>query len=151
MINDPRDLPAGGYFEGAEHRYPLRVFFEDTDAGGVVYHGRYLGFLERARSDMLRVAGIDHVAAYRDGIGLYTIVEVRIRYVRPARLDDALLVTSTVERMSSSSCIVAQNVLRNGELIASASVKAAFVTPAGRPTRQPAEWIETFERLKRDD
>jgi acyl-CoA thioester hydrolase len=148
MVNADPDLPQTGRFEGGEHRFPVRVYFEDTDLSGVVYHANYLRFMERARSDMLRVAGIDQRAAQDAGEGVYAVSELAIRYRRPARLDDALLVVSRVTEARAASCAIQQRVIRDGETVADADVTAVFLSPDGRPRRQPAAWIETFRRLQ---
>lgn len=150
MVTADPDRPQTGRFEGGEHRFPLRVYFEDTDLSGVVYHANYLRFMERARSDMLRVAGIDQRAAQEAGEGVYAVAEVAIRYRRPARLDDALLVVSRVTDARGASCAIQQTVMRGGETVAEAEVTAVFLSPGGRPRRQPPDWIETFRRLQGD-
>jgi len=151
MVSDVRDLPAGGRFTEGEHRYALRVFFEDTDLSGVVYHANYLRFMERARSDMLRVAGIDQRGAMEAGEGSYAVTEMAIKFRRPAKLDDALLVVSRMAQIRSASCLIHQRVMRDNEMLAEADVTVAFLTPSGRPRRQPAGWIDTFERLQGED
>jgi len=143
---DP-DAPQQGRFVGREHRFPLRVYFEDTDFSGVVYHASYLRFMERARSDMLRVAGIDQSAAHSNREGVYAVAELTIKYHRPAHFDDALLVISTVEQVRAASCLIQQRVMLGDELKAEAKVLAAFLTSEGRPRRQPRPWIDAFERL----
>ncbi len=145
------DRPPSGRFEGGVHRFALRVYFEDTDVSGMVYHANYLRFIERARSDMLRVAGIDQRAALERGEGVYAVAGLAIRYRRPARLDDALVVLSRVTANRAASCTIQQTVMRHDETLAEADVTAAFVTPGGRPRRQPAAWIETFRRLQGDE
>src|SRR3546814_4659268 len=87
-----------GAFVGAAHHYRARVYFEDTDLSGIVYHANYLRYMERARSDMLRLAGIDQRAAMEAGDGVWAVTDLAIKYRRPAKLDDDLLVVSTVER-----------------------------------------------------
>src|SRR5690606_15357523 len=84
--------PAIGRFDGLEHRFVLRVYFEDTDLTGVVYHANYLRYLERARSDMLIAAGIDQRSAFESGEGAYAVRSLNIRYRAPARLGDELTV-----------------------------------------------------------
>ena len=147
MIDDP-DQPQAGRFAGGAHRLPIRVYFEDTDAGGVVYHANYLRFMERARSDMLRLAGVDQRGAINGGDGVYVIRDLAIRYRKPARLDDALLVISHMGELGASSCVIHQRVMRDADLLADAEVTAVLVGPDGRPKRQPRAWTETFERLK---
>ena len=140
------DQPTSGRFAGAEHRYPCRVFFEDTDLSGVVYHANYLRFMERARSDMLRLVGIDQRAAL-EGVGVYAVAAVAIRYRRPAKLDDALLVVSRVQDVRAASCVIHQRVMRGDEVLTDAEVTAAFLSPEGKPRRQPREWVQRFGDL----
>ena len=147
MTPHGQDQPAQGYFDGATHRFPVRVYFEDTDLSGVVYHANYLRYMERARSDMLRVAGIDQRATIEAGGGAYAITEMAIRYRAPARLDDALLLVSRVIAARAASVVIHQTVRRGAELLTEATVTAALVGPDGRPRRQPAAWVDLFRRL----
>jgi acyl-CoA thioester hydrolase len=142
------DQPYRGGFVGPEHRFALTVYFEDTDTAGIVYYANYLKFMERARSDMLRTAGVDQRAAMEAGTGVYAVAEATIRYLRPAKLGDDLLVVSTVEQVRAASVHIRQRVLRSGEPLTDARVTAAFLTLDGRPTRQPREWVEVFERIR---
>jgi acyl-CoA thioester hydrolase len=148
MVNDPLDRPQSGRFLDGEHRFPVRVYFEDTDAGGVVYHASFLRFMERARSDMLRVAGIDQRAALECGEGVYMVAELAIKYRRQGKLDDDLLVVSRIGDIRGASCVIHQRVMRDGEVLAEADVTAAFLSPGGKPRRQPRAWIDIFKRLK---
>ncbi|WP_419827247.1 YbgC/FadM family acyl-CoA thioesterase [Sphingomonas sp.] len=148
MVNDATDLPPTGRLVAGAHRYPVRVHWEDTDQSGAVYHADYLRFLERARSEMLRCAGIDQRAAIAEGTGSYTVADLRVRYRRPARFDDALTVVSRVTAARGASCAIQQTVMREGETLAEADVTAAFVAPDGRPRRQPAAWIAAIRRLQ---
>ncbi|MEQ9662642.1 MAG: YbgC/FadM family acyl-CoA thioesterase [Parasphingopyxis sp.] len=141
------DRPATGRFAGNAHHFPLRVYFEDTDLSGIVYHANYLRYMERARSDMLRLAGIDQREAIEAGEGAYAIVDLAIKYRSPARLEDDLLVISTVERVSPARVIIHQTVRREHTILTQATVTAALVSPEGRPLRQPRAWVETFRRL----
>jgi acyl-CoA thioester hydrolase len=139
--------PLSGVFRDGAHLFPVRIYFEDTDAGGVVYHANYLRYMERARSDMLRVAGIDQRAALEGGTGVYAIADIALRYIRPARLDDDLLVISRVTAVRAASCVIAQAIWRGEEQLTEGSVTAAFVSPAGRPQRQPTAWVAIFNSL----
>lgn len=147
MVNEVRDMPQSGRFVDDVHRFPCRVYFEDTDFTGVVYHANYLRFLERARSDMLRVAGIDQRAAYEAGEGAYAVATMQLRYVRAARLDDDLLILSRIAELKAASVVVHQRVMRNDDLIAEGEVRVAFVTRDGRARRQPAAWMQIFSRI----
>src|SRR3954470_5093395 len=97
------DTPYRGGFVGNEHHFALSVYFEDTDAYGIVYYANYLKFMERARSDMIRAVGIDQAAELRSSGSAYAVVEVDIRYRQPGRLGDDLLVVSTVDQVRASS------------------------------------------------
>jgi acyl-CoA thioester hydrolase len=144
------DKPYEGAFIGGTHHFALRVYFEDTDVAGVVYYANYLKYMERARSDMLRALGIDQRAAIESGEGVYVVAEARIKYRRSAKLDDALLVLSEVREVRAASCLIHQRVMRGSEMLADATITAAFVSE-GRPKRQPRLWVEAFERLKKED
>jgi acyl-CoA thioester hydrolase len=137
-----------GGFRGNTHRFALRVYFEDTDVAGIVYYANYLRFMERARSDMLRAAGIDQRAALENGSGVYAVAEANIKYRGSAKLDDELVVLSEIREVRAAACVIHQRVMRGLELLTDAMVTAAFLSPQGRPRRQPREWVEKFERLK---
>ena len=139
--------PYRGGLVGNEHHFALTVYFEDTDTAQIVYYANYLKFMERARSDMLRAAGIDQRAVLDAGGGVYAVAEVNIRYVLPARLGDDLLVVSKLEQVRAASLVIHQRVMRGTELLADAHVTAAFITPEGRPQRQPREWMEKYQAL----
>jgi acyl-CoA thioester hydrolase len=141
------DLPYQGHFVGREHRFAVRVYFEDTDFSGVVYHASYLRFMERARSDMLTCAGIIQSEAYAGGEGVYAVAELTIKYLKPAHFDDALLIVSTVEQARAATCVIHQRVMLGDEQLTQATVTAAFLSPEGRPRRQPARWLAAFEEL----
>jgi len=143
----PQDRPVEGRFAGTEHRLPVRVYYEDTDLSGVVYHANYLRWMERARSDMLRLTGVNQRAHREAGLGAYAVADLSIRYLAPARLDDALLVVTTVDRVRAASVVVHQRVMRGGVMLADARVTAALVAPTGRPARQPAAWVAAFQQL----
>lgn len=148
MVEANTDIPYAGAFVDGVHRFALRVYFEDTDLTGIVYHANYLRFMERARSDMLRAAGIDQRAAHEAGEGAYAVSALAIRYRRPAKLDDALVVVSRVQEIRAASCAIHQRVMRKLEVLAEADVTAAFVAPDGRPRRQPPAWVSIFEQLQ---
>ena len=143
----PLDQPYRGGFVGREHHFALTVYFEDTDTAGIVYYANYLKFMERARSDMIRAAGVDQVAFHHSGGGVYAVAEVGIRYLRPARLGDDLVVISTVDEVRAVSVLIHQRVMRGAEQLTDARVTAAFLTPEGRPQRQPREWVERFKAI----
>jgi acyl-CoA thioester hydrolase len=147
----PHPSPVSGRFVDAVHRFPLRVYFEDTDLSGMVYHANYLRYMERARSDMLRVAGINQRANLEGGEGVYAVTDLAIRYKRPARLDDDLYVASRVTAVSAVTCSIHQSVMREHELLAEGDVAVAYLTPQGRPRRQPRDWIAIFTALSKGE
>ena len=147
MADAEQDQPAGGRFAGREHRFALRVYFEDTDLTGVVYHANYLRFMERARSDMLVAAGIDQRVAFEGGEGAYAVRSLAIKFRAPARLGDELVVISSLRRLRPASVDIHQRVMRREAIMAEAEVEAAFVSPSGRPRRQPPDWVAAFEPL----
>ena len=147
MAANSFDTPYRGGLVGRAHHYALTVFFEDTDAYGIVYYANYLKFLERARSDMIRAAGVDQTSAHHSGGGAYAVADVAIRYLKPARLGDDLVVVSTVDQVRAVSVLIHQRVMRGPELLADARVTAAFLTADGRPQRQPKEWVERFKAI----
>ena len=147
MVKDPADRPQSGRFVDGEHRYPVRVHFEDTDFTGLVYHANYLRFMERARSDMLRVAGIDQRGAFDAGEGYYAVAGMDIGFRRPARIDDELLVMSRIREIRGASVRIHQRVMRNDEVVAEAEVNVAFLGQDGRPRRQPEAWRTIFGML----
>ena len=150
MAPESLDTPYRGGFLGAEHHFALTVYFEDTDAYGIVYYANYLKFMERARSDMIRAVGVDQVAELKRSGSAYAVVEVDIKYRRPGRLGDDLLVVSTVEQVRASSVDIHQRVMRGPELLTDARVTAAFLDGAGRPRRQPPDWVERFKAITAD-
>jgi len=145
------DTPYRGGFVGSEHHFALSVYFEDTDAYGIVYYANYLKFMERARSDFLRAVGVDQGGELRRSGSAYAVVEVDIRYRKPARLGDDLLVISTVEQVRASSVLIHQRVMRGKEQLTDARVTAAFLDGEGRPRRQPKDWVEKFNTITKPE
>ncbi len=143
----PTLMPASGRFVAAVHHFPLRVYFEDTDLSGLVYHANYLRYMERARSDMLRIAGIDQRGEHEGGRGVYAVADLSIRYRRPARLDDDLTVVSRVTEVKAAICTIQQSVMRGEEELTDARITVAWLTPQGRPQRQPRDWTDIYTRL----
>jgi len=147
MAGQDLDTPYRGGFVGSEHRFALTVYFEDTDAYGVVYYANYLKFMERARSDFLRAVGVDQAAELGNSGSAYVVVEVNIRYRKPARLGDDLRIISTVDEIRASSVLIHQRVMRAEEQLTDARVTAAFIDGEGKPRRQPREWVDKFNSI----
>jgi len=150
MAANSLDTPYRGGFIGSEHHFALTVYFEDTDAYGIVYYANYLKFMERARSDFIRAVGVDQAAELRATGSAYAVVEVDIKYRRPGRLGDDLQVVSTVQQVRASSVDIHQRVMRGAELLTDARVTAAFLDGQGRPRRQPRDWVERFKEIATD-
>jgi acyl-CoA thioester hydrolase len=142
--------PPGGRLDGPVHYFPVRVYYEDTDLSGIVYHANYLKWFERARSDLLRVIGIDQRAAQEAGEGTYAVAELTIRYAAPARLDDAIVIESRPLEVRAASCRLHQQARRGGELLAEQTLRVGFIDADGRPRRQPDAWRAAFATLMED-
>jgi acyl-CoA thioester hydrolase len=129
--------------ETATFHWPVRVYWEDTDAGGVVYHAGYLRFMERARSEWMRALGVDQMA-YKQATGLaFMVREMHIDFLRPALLDDELIVTVAVKERRAASILFAQTILKaDGSCLVRASVRVACVElERMRPAAIPPDLI----------
>jgi len=133
--NDPA-IPADG-----THRYAVRVYYEDTDAGGIVYHAGYLRYVERGRTEALRDLGIPH-AEMTEHFGLMFVVRrVEVDYLHPARLDDSLSVETSVLEVGGASVVLRQDVVGSQGVCAGLKVRLACVAPGGsKPKRMPPRW-----------
>jgi acyl-CoA thioester hydrolase len=120
------------------HRFTCRVYYEDTDLAGIVYYANYLKFIERGRTEALRELGI-HQTELRDRTGIvFAVRRVAVDYLRPARFEDQLVVTTTLLALGGASLDLAQDVLRDDTLLARCRVTIAALGAAGRPARLPA-------------
>lgn len=133
-----------GHLKGGIHLLPVRVYYEDTDAGGVVYHANYLKFCERGRTDFLRVLGINQ-SELNDL--LFVVRRMDCDFRRPAKLDDLLEVRSRFLEMAGARLELDQEVRRDGEVLFQASVTAALIDRQGRPRRLPAELAGRIKSL----
>jgi len=122
---------------GITHIWPIRVYFEDTDAGGVVYYANYLKFAERARTEILRAGGFDHRRLAQE-FGLQIVVKsCTVDFAAPARLDDALEVRSRIVTMGGASFTIRQEIFRSGAKLAQAEIRLACAGMDLRPARLP--------------
>ena len=134
--------PSAGWFDGREHRLAVRIYYEDTDFTGVVYHANYLRYFERGRSDFLRLAGVHHSELLaREDPAAFVITRLELDFRVPARIDDALVVATTYDRIKGPRLFIRQRILRDETLIAEAVVEAAFISLDGRPRRPPAGMV----------
>jgi acyl-CoA thioester hydrolase len=145
--HDPLVAGLTGELTPIGHRIKARVYFADTDFSGVVYHARYLEFLERGRSDYLRLSGIHHteLADGKHGERIVWVVRrMEIDFRSPARIDDILTVETRTEQISGARIFMAQQIRRDDEVLIDARVEAAIIGETGKPKRFPKEWIERF-------
>ena len=120
------------------HRFPIRVHYEDTDMGGIVYHANYLKFIERARSDWVAGMGIDQVAMKAEAGLVFAVRRIECDYLAVAGFDDRLEVTTRVQSVTGARLMMEQKVWRDGTLLFAALVTVVCITTAGQPARLPA-------------
>lgn len=143
--------PSSGAFDGGAHRFAVRVYYEDTDFGGIVYYANYLRFIERARTEMLRLMGQQH-SALKDATGVvWTVRRCSVEYRKPARLDDVLDVETRVTRVGGATVDLAQTVRRGGDVLIEATLTIACMSAEGRPVRLPVATREAFAQLVADE
>jgi acyl-CoA thioester hydrolase len=126
------------------YSFPVRVYYENTDAGGVVYHGEYLKFLERARTEWLRHLGFDHQELARSHRVSLVVTALSIDFMKPARLDDTLAVGVQLESLGKARCVFAQEIRREDEVLVRAKVTVACVS--GEAALRPVELPEPLRR-----
>jgi acyl-CoA thioester hydrolase len=107
--------------------WPVRVYFQDTDAGGVVYHANYVNFMERARTEWLRTFGYSNAGMMKELGVMFVVRSIKLDYLKPAQLDDALLVTAKIKEIGRSRVTLLQEVLRDNELLAEGEVHLVCV------------------------
>jgi acyl-CoA thioester hydrolase len=127
--------------------FPVRVYYEDTDAGGVVYYANYLKFMERARTEWLRALGFPLDAFERAHGAMFVVHRVEVDFRRPARLNDALDVTVEVLDRGACRLVLRQSARRDGELLTEARVTLACVDGALRPRRIPGALAVVLEKM----
>lgn len=120
------------------HEFPVRVYYEDTDMGGIVYHANYLRFIERARSDWVRGVGVDQNAMRESGL-IYVVRRIEADYLAPAKFDEELLVTTSMLNLTPARMVLCQEVSRDGKPLFRAEVTIVCITTGGKPARLPAE------------
>ena len=140
-----------GRMEEGTHVLPVRVYYEDTDFTGIVYHGAYVRFFERGRSDMLRVIGIHH-AEFRsngpDGKSLaFAVRNMTLDFLKPATIDDVVTVRTSLVIYRGARIELEQEIWRGDEKLVGATVSVVVITSEGRPTRLAGKMIECLEKL----
>ncbi|PZQ55177.1 MAG: acyl-CoA thioesterase [Phenylobacterium zucineum] len=137
------DEPSAGRIDGRVHLLPVRIYYEDTDFTGVVYHANYLRYFERGRSDFFRAIGISHTALLDlPEPTAFTIIRIELDYKRAARVDDALVVRTTYDSIKGPRLFVSQSIVRGDEVIAEAQVQAVCIDMKGRARRPPPGMAE---------
>lgn len=144
MTADPGEGLAGA-LAGAEHVLRQRVYFEDTDFTGLVYHARYLHFMERGRTDYLRLLGIGHNDLAAEGL-FFAVAKMAIDFRRPARIDDVLTVRTALAELGGARMVLAQRIEREATLLVAANVTIAMLRDGGRPARFPPRLRSAFGR-----
>ena len=130
--------PTAGVFDGRTHLLPVRVYYEDTDFTGLVYHANYLRYFERGRSDFLRLVSIGHAELLDQAEPIaFVVTHMDIRFRAAARIDDALVVRTRYEAIKGPRLIIHQTLVRGDQLLTQAEVEAACIDLAGRPRRPP--------------
>lgn len=136
-MTDAPDAPAAPFI------HPVRIYWEDTDAGGVVFYANYLKFFERARTEWLRARGFEQEALRAARRVMFVVAETQVRYLRPARLDDVLQVTVDVQEAGRASLDIAQVAWRGAERLCEGRIRIGCVdTDSFKPRRIPAELLE---------
>ncbi len=130
------DLPGGHGDVNAAHRFSVRVYYEDTDFSGIVYHAAYLHFFERARTEFLRSLGVHHSELIRDGIA-FAVRSMAIEFEAAARIDDLLEVETRVASLTPARLQLDQRIVREGVVVTRARVLVVAINTAGRPVRMP--------------
>ena len=127
------------------HRFPVRVYYEDTDFSGNVYHAAYLHFWERGRTEFLRDVGVHHSELIKEGIA-FAVRSMEIEFVRAAHIDDELVVDTSLIEMTGARFTLDQSIERGDELVARAKVVAVAIKTDGKPTRLPRSLVEAFAK-----
>jgi acyl-CoA thioester hydrolase len=141
-------MPDPGAIGAPRHRMAIRVYYEDTDAAGIVYHAAYLAFAERARTEMLRCLGLDHRTLHaRFGV-VFTVRRCLVNYRAPARLDDLLEVETRLARLGGASLDLEQRILREGQLLVFLEVRLALLGADLRVARMPPQLAAALGRLR---
>lgn len=136
--------PERGRLLAGRHHLPLRVYYEDTDAGGVVYHANYLRYFERARTEMMALLGIGNIAALAKDGWVYVVTGATLAFKAPARLGDVLTIVSEVIEARGARCAVQQRVMRDRQVLVTAEIKLALVGIDGRPRPHPKAWLDAL-------
>jgi acyl-CoA thioester hydrolase len=146
-MGEEKMTPTAGAMVDGEHLLPVRVYYEDTDFTGIVYHANYLRYFERGRSDCLRLMGVSHteLRARPEPIA-FAVRRMEIDFIKPAHVDDSLLVRTLYERLKGPRMFIRQRIERESEVLASALVEVVCIRLDGRPVKPPADVVQALVR-----
>ncbi len=143
----PATDTVSGELKDGVHRLHARIYYADTDFSGFVYHGRYLEFFERGRTDFLRLQDVHHIELAEGALGeemVWVVRRMEIDYRAPARMDDLILIETRVAEIRGARVMMAQQISRDGKILCEARVEAVMITKQGHPRRIPDEWRQAF-------
>jgi acyl-CoA thioester hydrolase len=147
-MTDDAALQRSGRMENGWHVLPMRVYWEDTDAAGIVYYANYLKFIERGRSDMLRLLGIGQTQLREEEGVMFAVRDCALSYLKPARLDDEIEVCTRILAVGGATLDAEQIVRRpGGEDLVTSQIRLACISPGGKPRRVPQMVRQTFAHL----
>ena len=137
-----------GYMKEHIHHFPVRIYFSDTDAGGIVYHSRYLDMAEHARTEMLRCLGLSHQEVIEEKGTAFVVRRAALDFQKPAVLDDLVEVRTRGVKMSRFTLELVQEIFRQDDLLVKIDLRLAYIdAAAGRPSPLPGPWRDTLEAL----
>lgn len=139
--------PSMGHIKNGLHYFPVRVYYEDTDAGGIVYHARYLHFLERGRTEMLRLCGFEHFAMMTTQTSptLLVVKKMSIDFVDAAALDDELVIKTKITRLGAATILMEQEALCDGNIILTATLKIGVLGADKRPKKMTKDMVDKLK------
>lgn len=138
------DQPTAGRFAGREHRLPVRVYYEDTDFTGLVYHANYVRYFERGRSDFLRLTTSGHAALLEGEAPMaFVVAELNLSFLKPARIDDALVVRTTYDAIRGPRLLISQSITRGDDVLCKVAVTAVCIHLDGRPRRPTRALVDS--------
>lgn len=143
-----------GRVEGDAHKLPIRVYFEDTDFTGLVYHANFLKFCERGRSDFIRNLGIDHTSLENPDVGepaVFVVRRIEVDYLRPAHIDEVLEVVTRCTELGAAKLVLTQEVCRDGVVLARLKALVVLISKTGKPQRLGKLAREALERFMQAD
>lgn len=149
MTADPH-APGSGWLDGNTHSLPIRIYYQDTDVSGIVYHAQYLHFFERARTEFLRCIGISQKTLDRENPGTYAAFAVRdmqLEFLRPAVLDDAITIKTRLAGLKGVSCTIEQEIWRGEVTLVRASLRIVFLSVDLKPKRVPQHMQRLFRAI----